>query len=132
MAHEKHVFISYKTEEWDKAEEIRKQVTAWGYPTWMDVHNILPGSSWADEIDQAVKTARAVLGIMTPAALASRNVTNEWDLAIVKGVPFIPLLHTPCDVHYKYRSYAVRSIFPVGAQCVAPLPSVNCVSPKIH
>jgi hypothetical protein len=28
------------------------------------------------------------------------------------------------------RSYAVRSIFPVGAQCIAPLPSVNCVSPN--
>lgn len=102
MADHQHVFISYKTEERDKAETVRKQIAAWGYSTWMDTHNISPGSSWADEIDQAVKTARAVLGIMTPAAMSSRNVTNEWDLAIVKGIPFIPLMYAPCDVHYKY------------------------------
>ncbi len=97
-----HIFISYKTEDRAYAIIVRDQLRAWGYETWMDVDRLEPGAYWANDIDHALKTAAAVVAITTPAALASRNVTNEWDMAIVKGIPFIPLLHEKCDVHYKY------------------------------
>ncbi len=97
-----HIFISYKSEEHTYAEDVRTQLLKWGYETWMDAYNIPGGASWGDEIDKALKSAYAVTGIMTPKAMASRNVTNEWDMAIRLDKPFIPLLYEQCEPHYKY------------------------------
>jgi HEAT repeat protein len=97
-----HIFISYKSEERAYADAVRAQIEAWGYETWMDVYRLEAGTHWANEIDRALKSAAVVVGMMTPAALGSRYVTNEWDMAIRLDTPFVPLLHEKCEPHYKY------------------------------
>lgn len=97
-----HIFISYKSQQRDYAMQIYEALKDWGLDPWLDVQRLQPGSEWANEIDKALKTCQAVLGIMTPESIGSRYVTNEWDMAIVKGKLFIPLLFEDTDPHYKY------------------------------
>ena len=97
-----HIFISYKTEERRLAFKVRDRINAWGHTTWLDVDRLQPGTYWANHIDRALKTCRACVGIVTPLSLGSRYVTNEWDMAIMQGKPFLPLMFEPTEPHYKY------------------------------
>lgn len=97
-----HIFISYKTEQRGLAFLVRDKLVEWGYETWVDVDRLQPGTYWANDIDYALKTYLACVGIMTPLATESRYVTNEWDIAIMKRKLFIPLMFEPTEPHYKY------------------------------
>jgi len=97
-----HIFISYKTEERELAFKVRDRIQAWGHATWLDVDRLQAGTYWANHIDRALKTCRACVGILTPLSLGSRYVTNEWDVAIMKGTTFLPLMFEPTEPHYKY------------------------------
>ena len=97
-----HIFISYKTEERELALKVRDHIQAWGYETWLDVDRLQAGTYWANHIDHALKHCRACVAVVTPHSLASRYVTNEWDLAIMQGKPLLPLMFEHTDPHYKY------------------------------
>ena len=72
------VFISYRRVEQEFAERLHDKLCAWGHDTWMDVYNIPKGSYWPDEIDKGLKWCDVVIGVMSPEAINSRNVKNEW------------------------------------------------------
>lgn len=97
-----HIFISYKTEERELAFKVRDRIQAWGHTTWLDVDRLQAGAYWANDIDRALKTCRACVGIVTPNSLGARYVTNEWDVAIMNGKPFLPLMFESTEPHYKY------------------------------
>ncbi len=97
-----HIFISYKTEERELAFEVRDRLQEWGYEVWLDVDRLKAGTYWANHINQALKTCHACIGIMTPLSIGSRYVTNEWDVAMVNGKTFLPLMFEPTEPHYKY------------------------------
>jgi hypothetical protein len=97
-----HIFISYKSQQRKYAYQVCDALREWGLNPWLDVNQLQPGSLWANDIDNALKTCWALVGIMTPQALASRYVTNEWDMAIMKDKLFIPLIFEKTEPHYKY------------------------------
>jgi hypothetical protein len=70
----KHIFISYRSLEFDHAYKIAKSLTDHGYFIWMDCLNgILPGDNWRDQIQAAVNEAFAMVSVL------SRNyVESEW------------------------------------------------------
>ncbi|GAB4530250.1 MAG: hypothetical protein OHK0046_50680 [Anaerolineae bacterium] len=97
-----HIFISYKSQQRHLAFQVRDTLQDWGYETWLDVDRLQPGTYWANDIDAALKSCSACVGIMTPSAIKSRYVTNEWDMAIMKGKLFLPLMFEHTEPHYKY------------------------------
>ncbi len=99
-----HLFISYKSQEHHLAQQVRNQLQGWGYTTWLDQDNLVVKDNWMTEIDVAIRSADAVIAIMTPSALASRYVIGEWDLAIVNSVPFIPLEFETTPQAHKYHN----------------------------
>ena len=48
----------------------------------MDQFDIPVGAYWPDEIDKGLAASDIVVGILSPDAVESRNVKNEWDWAI--------------------------------------------------
>jgi HEAT repeat protein len=98
------IFISYQRENQPFAESLRKRLHDWKLDTWMDVHDIPDGSHWPDEIDRGLRASDVVVGIMSPLAMESRNVKNEWDWAIVNKKRLILLLLEPCSIHMNYVS----------------------------
>jgi hypothetical protein len=76
---DKHVFVSYKHDDNDFAENVIHRVTQAGFRTWIDNDNLYPGEDWQEGIDQAIQQAFALIVIMSPAAKASEYITYEID-----------------------------------------------------
>lgn len=73
------VFISYQRTDEPFARQVREHLTAHGVRTWMEQYDIPVGAYWPDEIDKGLASSDIVVGILSPDAVASRNVKNEWD-----------------------------------------------------
>jgi hypothetical protein len=78
----KKVFISYPRTEQKFAAVLRHHLGSWHYETWIDIENIPKGAYWPDEIDAGLNSCDVVLGVISPQAMESRQVKNEWDSAL--------------------------------------------------
>ncbi len=94
-----HVFISYKHEDIDFAENLIHKVQDAGFETWVDNDRLHAGEDWRGEIDQAIRCAFALIIIMTPEAKASEYVTYEWAFASGAGLKIIPVLYKKTALH---------------------------------
>jgi CheY-like chemotaxis protein len=94
-----HVFISYKHEDGDFAENLSNRVGNEGFKTWVDDNRLHAGEDWRAEIDQAIKNAYALIVIMTPEAKSSEYVTYEWSFAWGAGVKIIPVILKQTSLH---------------------------------
>lgn len=72
------IFLSYSHRDDQFAETVYHQLKAWGFETWIDFKGIPLASYWTGEIDEALEWADITLGLMTPHAIRSENVQNEW------------------------------------------------------
>ena len=101
------IFISYARDDVAFARDLRERLVALGHAPWMDLFDIPAGARWPDEIDSALRSANAIIGVMSPASVASENVKNEWDWAIANSRRLILLLIEPCEIpfHYVSRNY---------------------------
>ena len=101
------IFISYARDDVAFARDLRERLLALGHAPWMDLFDIPAGVRWPDEIDRALRSADAIIGVMSPASMASENVKNEWDWAIANSRRLILLLTEPCEIpfHYVSRNY---------------------------
>ncbi|MBZ0304897.1 MAG: toll/interleukin-1 receptor domain-containing protein [Anaerolineae bacterium] len=98
------IFLSYRREDLTFAEFIRQKLQEWGYEVWMDIYDIPKGAYWPDAIDEALKGTDIVVGVMSPDAVSSRNVKNEWDWALVNEKPLLLLLLRDTQIPMNYIS----------------------------
>lgn len=70
------VFISYKREERERCIEIYEKLRALKLEVWFDAR-LDPGTRFDDEIEAAIRAARAVLVLWSPAAARSEWIRNE-------------------------------------------------------
>jgi hypothetical protein len=75
-----HVFVSYKHEDLDFAENVIGRLERERFTTWAD-SNIGAGEERRNAIDIAIKNAFALIVIMTPEAKNSEYITYEWAFA---------------------------------------------------
>jgi hypothetical protein len=101
---EPHVFISYDRTDQGAAEQVRARLLANQVKTWMDRYDIPAGAYWPDEIDVGLCQATLILGLLSPDAVTSRNVKNEWDWAIHNAKPLILLKIRPSETPHRYVS----------------------------
>jgi len=93
-----HNFLSYASS--DAADTVKKlhdDLEKHGFVTWLDIIDITSGD-WDYAIDEGLRSARAVLVVMTPGAVASLQVKSEWNDAVSRYLPVIPLLFQPCQI----------------------------------
>jgi hypothetical protein len=93
-----HVFISYKNEDLDFAENVISRLEKEGFATWTDL-KIGVGDEWRTAIDLAIKNAFALVVVMTPEAKSSEYVTYEWAFAWGVGIRVIPVMLKPTSLH---------------------------------
>jgi tetratricopeptide (TPR) repeat protein len=101
---DKHVFISYKHDDSDFAENLIQRVKGEGFTTWIDTDGLHPGDDWREGIDQAIRAAFALIVIMSPAAEASSYVTYEWAFAWGCGIKVIPVMYKKTELHPRLGS----------------------------
>jgi predicted ATPase len=90
-----YVFLSYASVDREAAFRIADALEANGVGTWVDRRSIAPGSHWSAEIVRGIRGCRAVLVLCSSAALGSRNVQQEIQLAWEHERPLFPILLEP-------------------------------------
>jgi Cft2 family RNA processing exonuclease len=99
-----HIFISYANDDTDSAALLKRELTDVGFEVWMDADKLRTGKQWRDEIDAAIRSAAAMIVVMTPAARDSEYVAYEWAFAWGAGIKLIPLLRKPTALHPRLES----------------------------
>lgn len=110
-------FISYKSENRPIATRIRDALRAWGYATWFDQDDIPKGVYFRDAIQAGLESADVVVGILTEAALESREVLTEWDYAFSGKARLLLLRYE--DVELPYWLAGVQYIDCTGDETAA-------------
>ncbi len=86
----KDVFISYKSDEYAQAIWVKDALETNGISCWMAPMSIPGGSSYASEIENAIKGCRVFVLILSKKAQDSRWVTKELDRALNCGKTIMP------------------------------------------
>jgi hypothetical protein len=68
---------------------------------WMDIRSIPTGSNWDLEVQKALDTSDMMLVLLSPSAVGSQNVADEWSYFIEKNKGIVPLLVEPCEVPFR-------------------------------
>jgi hypothetical protein len=76
------VFISYAESDEPVAKKVAAGLEKEGLKVWYDRREILPGQNWAESVSKALKESRAMVVLLTPAALRSSWVRREIDYAL--------------------------------------------------
>jgi hypothetical protein len=124
---EENIFVSYsRADGAELASKLHDALEDVGLKVWLDVYNIAPGTNWNEQIDIALESVDVILVILTPGAVKSLQVMSEWNYALDKDKPVIPLLAQHCEVPRRLRvinyvditSKDYRAVVPVLAQRV--------------
>ena len=94
-----HIFISHSHKDAKHADRIRKILEKVNRVGWVAQHSISPAEPWAETIDDALRSAAAVVVVVTPNARNSEYVTYEWSFALGAGKPVVPLFVEKTEQH---------------------------------
>ncbi|MBL8164622.1 MAG: TIR domain-containing protein [Anaerolineae bacterium] len=96
---DEYVFISYASSDGQVfARRLYADLVAQNIRVWFDQESIPPGSDWDREIDKGLQSSKAVLLLLTPGSVLSHQVKSEWNNALNRYQPLIPLLVKECEI----------------------------------
>jgi HEAT repeat protein len=87
----RHVFLSYCHEDADFVRVVEDHLSESGFSVWKDL-DLRAGDNWHAEIEGAIRSALAVIVVLSESGQASAYVNFEWAFALGAGVPVVPLL----------------------------------------
>ena len=95
------IFISYSRVDQAFAVELASELTDAGADVWLDLDDIAAGVNWSQAIQAGLDESDARLILLSPDAMASENVRDEWQYAKDQGTVLIPILWRPTRVHFQ-------------------------------
>ncbi len=99
------VFISYKSDDFEKADEIRKLLEKNSITCWMAPMSISGGASYASEIPKAISECNFFVLIITPNVFSSIWVPKELDQAINEKKTVMPIFLEKCELNDEFGFY---------------------------
>ena len=72
------IFISYSRVDQAFAVELASELTDAGADVWLDLDDIAAGVNWSQAIQAGLDESDALLILLSPDAMASENVRDEW------------------------------------------------------
>lgn len=85
------IFISYSRNDLEKAQVLAQLLTSAGLSVWIDQTGIDVSTSWSGEIVDAIGACKALIVLLSPSSVASKNVVREVALAFEKNKKILPL-----------------------------------------
>lgn len=93
------VFISYPRNDASFAQRLRRRLKQASLSSWLDVDDLKPGTEWQPKLEEALRTANAVVVCLSPNSANSAYVTCEWSYAMGAGVKVFPVLVEETALH---------------------------------
>jgi len=112
-------FVCYSHEDREFALRLANDLRANGAQIWMDKLDIRAGQNWDTEVEKAVDQCARMIVVLSPDAVGSEQVKNEFMAAIKAGKEVIPVFFRECRVPLQLgrRHYAdFRSNYAVGLE----------------
>ena len=125
------VFIAHVEEDAEVALEIALALEQAGYTTWCYEVDSIPGPSYLIQTGQAVEQSKAVVLVVSPHSVGSRQVTKEVIRAHESGKEFIPLLRGITHIEFQNRQPEWREAVGAAASISVPLEGVAGILPRI-
>jgi hypothetical protein len=95
------VFLSYATEDRDRARQVAQALEACGWSVWWD-RKIVAGEAFDQTIERQLESARCVVGLWSTASVASEWVKNEAAAASERHV-LVPGLVADVKIPLEFR-----------------------------
>lgn len=105
LAVSSNVFISYSSGEYDKVIPIKKHLESEGISCWMAPDSIPGGSSYAAEIEAAIRSCDAFVLFLSESAQNSPWVTKELDRALNAGKRVLPYVMESITLNADFSFY---------------------------
>ncbi len=85
------IFISYSSKDRVQAEQLTELLASAGLSVWIDQSGIDVATSWSGEIVDAIDNCKALVVLLSPSSVESKNVVREVALAFEKNKKILPL-----------------------------------------
>ena len=97
------LFISHSTKDTEFVRQLAQALTEMGMNVWIDFTDIPAGMNWSTAVQKALDECEAMLVVISPEAMDSTNVENEWQYYLDEGKSIIPVRWQPAKVHFQLR-----------------------------
>jgi WD40 repeat protein len=91
------VFISYSRHDSDFVRRLHEALADRGRDVWVDWEDIPPGWDWREELHEGIDDARAVIFVISPRSLSSRECDGELKRSIEQGKRIVPVVREDPD-----------------------------------
>jgi formylglycine-generating enzyme required for sulfatase activity len=93
-----HTFISYTHEDSHFVTRLARRLRARGVKVWLDQWDIAPEAEWDVAIERAVQRCACLMVILSPAAVNSWVVRQQFTWAEQNGTQILLVLYEACDL----------------------------------
>jgi hypothetical protein len=76
------IFLSYASQDQESAQMLAKNLEAKGHRVWDPERDLISGSDWASTLMKQMKSAEAMVVLLSPEAVDSRWVSHEIEYAL--------------------------------------------------
>jgi hypothetical protein len=97
------IFLSYARADSAFVLKLAKALRSAGTNLWLDQVDIRGGDVWERAVEDALKTSSCLLVVLSPAAVASTNVTDEVSFALDNKKKIVPIVYRQCDIPFRLR-----------------------------
>ncbi len=87
------IFISHSHKDTSFVTGIQRTLATYGIDAWVDRNKLIGGEAWHQRLRTTIEQCDAFILVLTPAALASRMVQEEYQLAHSLGKRIFPVLY---------------------------------------
>jgi len=85
------IFISYSRKDSEQAQLLTELLASAGLSVWIDRSGIGVATSWSGEISKAITDCKALIVLLSPSSVDSKNVTREVALAFERNKKILPI-----------------------------------------
>ncbi len=121
------LFITHKSEDKEKATQIRDACQTLGIACFVAHEDIEPTTEWQSEIERALQSMDALLALLTPGFHDSNWTDQEVGAAVGRQIPVIPV-RSGCDPYGFIGKYQAIQGHQVAAPVLADQVVATCLS----
>jgi|GEM_PF-1131396 len=86
------IFISHSSKDDEEISRLAADLRSKGLQTWVDHENLMPGSDWEEELNQALIRADKMIFFVTKNSIASKEVKAEWNYFLKLRKEIYPII----------------------------------------